>query len=620
MASPPKWLNRRCHARWGILAAAAIQLSSTAGHTQQDVAPEQALAERLVRFETAVGTNAKDLVSQVCLCPGAALRSDVRKLAKGFRAACDAVKLVEREILLSRIDGESVEAYESLSASARAALMALQASAFVRLAEDGGQEDGLIAAARFGSALRASAAEDWRSMPVSTTAALVAIRIAQRLIDGGNLNAEAAGRLRKALSPLESSDPTGTISQQWSRFAFALDIGERLAYEQEPGTRNSLRRALWPDELAIVDELNDPRVVECCKSLVAETRDQLRGRGQEFDMLAASKNVVRAARERAGCGGWGSLLVSKLESGAAISTRVKEQSRKILDSLSALADPERASRARESFANAVYRYRLASELILQATSERPETTTAARRAALDAAKTEHFDPSGARCEGCCARFIEQDLIDRCRVAVWLADAADAAEASAKPQEAETLREAVQAVARHCLSDRSLAADLVASCLAGRAKSRKQAGGDADASQLHLTKEARGSMTDCCHRWYPTGNTTGGSEGKADARSWLRTLSDPQFVLAAMAADAALARGNGGQPSWRAAEAAQVDALLSLTEISPHAERLGALIAASDDLDAVEQALAAVPVDEWWQAFQRAAKSGRTGAGTTEATK
>jgi hypothetical protein len=79
------------------------------------------------------------------------------------------------------------------------------------------------------------------------------------------------------------------------------------------------------------------------------------------------------------------------------------------------------------------------------------------------------------------------------------------------------------------------------------------------------------------------------------------LSDAQLVLAAMGAESALARGMGSQPSWQSAEALQIVSLLSISELVPSAEALGAIIASTATLEDVKRALLSAPVADWWSA-------------------
>ncbi len=589
------------HVRWFALATLGTCLAVPSWAAPQDAGVGVALAEGIARMQTAIGRDHADLVSRVNVCPGAVHASEVLRVARGYRAARDCVQLIERAKPFCSVGADDLPAYESLAADARSAVLGLQAAAFVRLQSDGGQDDGVQAASALTSALQALVSQDWRAMAVATPVAIASIRVMERLIEGGDLNIDDAQRLRSAVSPLDKPDPAGVIVHQLSRFEFAFGVAERLADVHDEDSGRRLNGLLWPDERAAASELINASVAENCRRLATRAAERLGAKSSGGDLVETCMLVAQSARAAEGCGGWGKILASKLEQGAAAARSIRTRAAPIVDALAELSDPSTADVARESLANAVFRYRRASEAILQARADDPTSVVNATEAALRAARTPRFDYGSSRCDGRCARFIERDLVDRCRVAIWLADAADAANAAGSADRAGPLCEAVRLVMKHLHADRGAAADLLAWRLDLRLHSRGHAKIKDAPPRIRLAAETRTAIVQDCPRWYPEPEAIKDPVARREARSWMADLSDAQLVLAAMGAESALARGMGSQPSWQSAEALQIVSLLSISELVPSAEALGAIIASTATLEDVKRALLSAPVADWWSA-------------------
>lgn len=532
------------------------------------------------------------------------MSQDERMLSRSFRAAREAVRVLERENLFSgeEIKDETKELAEiqRINEDARFAILALQASGFSRL-EDGSIADGV--AATIGcmrvAAVHATSGE-WRSLPIGITSGAVVLKIVRRLIDSGELSPEIAANLRREMAPLAQLVLRGQVLEVISRTNFALNETRRTA---GAGTIRSepLRQALSVSESKVVEDLQQVEAWRCCQRMLEEAHSALRVKQAEAEYLEVCERTIDKVRNFTGCTGWGEALANELQRARQGGQRFQSQFKATVEELDAIADPERGEDERDARVNGVYRYRTAARLISQV-SEEPSSIKEADEAALKAVETVRFDPDAARCDPSWTRFIHADLTDRLAVGAWLASRASAMDPDGASQVVSKYRDAVRRIVDQCRADASVTGDLVArileSALVPGGNTRTE---DTDGQDSLLSRKTLDTLVAGCTPMF-LGLEDRANEGKQ--ANWLVSLDEPHALIVAMVADATFARRTNRQPTWKVAGNARLVEIMALAEVSQHVEELAASMDSEEGRKAIQQAIAAMDLSKWWSDMKR----------------
>lgn len=554
---------------------ALAMLACGAANPQDQRPAAAALQDKLEQFDRVVGPDARTVMYQVLDCPSAVLSSDQRRLSKGFAAARDAMRALERTTALEQAT------YNQASQG----VFAITASAFSRLA-DGSPDDAVAAVASLARASKATAAASGPchiSGALFTRCTLNALRITQELMECGALNPEQAARLHAAIQPLARPDSLGILAQCFTRHEHLLQSAEPTA---------QLAEELGATELEIVTQRSDAAIADCAQQLLKEGRAAVARSTSAAEAVAAMRDFAGKAASRQGCGAWGAHLASQLRQAASMCERVSAVCSPVLENLEVLSRHDQHAEARERLTNGLYRYRNAARLISAADPARPESMEAALRAAELAASTQRFSALAARCDACCAHIVWPDGLERVVVGRWLQDRAAERRAAGDNARALQLASLTKAVIRHCKEEHGIGSDMAAFVL------------DPDARTFALATETLAGIQRCCGFTFTDDQDEGRELDRTESSQWLAGLTDAPRVLAALTAEYAYAHNSGRPVSWSTPEAAVLVAPFHLDQITPRAQALAELVVADRPAKDVRDALKAVPLDAWWSGISK----------------